>query len=349
MMAGGCAAVVGHPFPPAGPVERVAGVGPGSNTDQKGGHVRPGALVDYLTVVIPQVRLEDFGASRMDVLLGRLFGFRGEVVATALRERRWQFYTHSAALVDREGELVGRVGVGGNGSTMCISLSGAGTRWVRDWHKCQRELAMLNARITRCDVAFDDYEGKIFDVREMRERAANREFMQGGTPPKWRFLDDGGNGTGCTLYVGSKGHKELCIYEKGKQLKHVGSRWVRAEVRLYAKHCVIPLAILTDPLSYMRGAYDVLALLLADIGREFCTRLKTTRAAVEATGEALVAYMRRQIGPSLHLLFEAFGASAEDFIRHRILREGSPGRFRGIAKGERLYQLMREQLCLAAS
>lgn len=342
---GECSAVVGHPFPPVGPVERAAGVGPGSNTDQK---VRGGALVDYLTFVVPESRVEAAYITKLSDFLDHVFGFRGEVVASAIRERRWQFYTHSAVLVDREGELVGRIGVGGNAGTMCVSLSGAGTRWVKNWKQTQARLAELGARITRCDLAFDDYEGKIFNVHEMRERAANREFMQGGTPPKWRFLDDGGNGTGCTLYVGSKGHKELCIYEKGKQLKHRGSRWVRAEVRLYAKHCEIPLAVLTDPLSYLRGAYDVLALLLADIGREFCTRLKTTRAAVEATGEALVAYMRRQIGPSLHLLFEAFGASAEDFIRHRILREGSPGRFRGIAKGERLQQLLREELCLAA-
>jgi Putative phage replication protein RstA len=348
-MLDGCAAVVGHPFPPAGPVERAAGFGPRSNTDQKGGDVRPGALVDYLTVVIPRMRLEDLGATRMDVLLERLFGFRGEVVATAFRERRWQFYTHSAALLDREGELVGRVGIGGNGSTMCISLSGAGTRWVRNWHQCQRELALLSARITRCDLAFDDYDGEILDVHEMRDRAARQEFRQGGAPPKWRFLDDGGNGTGCTLYVGSKGHKELCIYEKGKQLGLPESRWVRAEVRLYAKHCEVPLAVLTDPLAFLRGAYDVLERVLAPVARDFCTRVRTRRKAAEVSGEAMVRFLRRQIGPSLNLLFEAFGGSAEDFIRERILREGQPRRFRGIAKGDQLHQFLREELCRASS
>lgn len=343
----GCAAALQHPFPAAGPVESAA-AGPGSNTDQKGRVHQPGALVDYLTVVLPSMRLEDFGVTKVSVLLQKLFGFRGEVVATPFRERRWQFYSHSAALVDREGELVGKIGIGGNGSTMCVSLSGAGTRWIRDWRKTQYELRELRAKISRVDLAFDDYEGRILDVRDMRERASRKEFMQGGTPPKWRFLDDGGNDTGCTLYVGSKGHKEFCCYEKGKQLKHPGSKWVRAEVRLYAKHSEISLDVLTDPLAFLRGAYDVLELILADVARGLCTRIKTTRVAVETSGEAWVRYMKRQLGPSLNLLFEAFGGSAEDFIRDRIVREGSPGRFRGIAKGERLQQLLREELCLAA-
>lgn len=340
-----CAADVVHPFPPAGPVERVAG-GPRSNTDQKGQGA--GALVDYLTIVVSESRLEAGHVTKLSVLLGHIFGFRGEVVATPIRERRWQFYTHSAVLLDRDGEVVGKIGMGGNAGTLCISLSGAGTRWVKSWAHVYRKLQDLGARITRCDLAFDDYDGSILDVHDMRERASRKEFMQGGTPPKWRFLDDGGNDTGCTLYVGSKGHKEFCCYEKGKQLKHVGSRWVRAEVRLYAKHAEISLDVLVDPLAFLRGAYDVLELLLADVARDLCTRIKTTRAAVECSGEALVRYMRRQIGPSLNLLFEAFGGSAEDFIRSRIVREGSPGRFRGIAKGERLQQLLREELCLAA-
>lgn len=344
-----CVSELQHPFPAAASVETPAAVGPGSNTDQKGGIVRPGALVDYLTVVLPSTRLEDLCVTKVSVLLGKLFGFRGEVIATAFRERRWQFYTHSAALLDREGELVGKIGVGGNGSTMCISLSGAGTRWVKDWAKCRRELEEVRAKISRCDLAFDDYDGKILDVRDMRDRAARQEFRQGGTPPKWRFLDDGGNDTGCTLYVGSKGHKELCVYEKGKQMKHPGSRWVRAEVRLYAKHSAVPLDVLTDPLAFLRGAYDVLELLLANVARDACTRIKTTRKAVETSGEAWVRYLRRQLGPSINLLFEAFGGSAEDFIRDRIVREGSPGRFRGVAKGERLQELLRKELCPAVA
>lgn len=346
-LAAACAGDVAHPFPAAGAVESAA-AGPRSNTDQKGGRATatvPGALVDYLTLVLPEQSLEDFRLTRLDHLLMRLFGFQGEVVATALRDKRWQFYTKSCALIDREGEMVGKIGMGGNGGTVCVSLSGAGTRWVRNWHRVQFAIRELGARISRVDLAFDDYSGAIFDVHDLRARAARNEFRQGGTPPKWQFLDDGGHNTGCTLYVGAKGHKQLCVYEKGKQLKQPNSPWVRCEVRLYAKHCEIPVESLTDPLAFLRGAYDVLELLLADIARDACTRIKTTRAQVEATGEAMVRYLRRQVGPSLHLLLEAFGGSFEDFLHTRVVRDGTPGRFRGISKGVHLAELLRKELC----
>lgn len=346
LLASACAGDVAHPFAAAGPVES-GGAGPRSNTDQKGTQA-PGALIDYLTLVLPERAVEEFGLTKLDNLLARLFGFRGEVVATAIRERRWQFYTHSAALLDREGQMVGKIGVGGNRGTMCVSLSGAGTRWVKNWERVQIALRSIGAKISRVDLAFDDYSGALFDVHDMRARAARSEFRQGGTPPKWRFLDDGGHNTGCTLYVGAKGHKELCIYEKGKQLKHTDSPWVRCEVRLFAKHAVIGLEVLTDPLAFLRGAYDVLEILLADIAADACTRIKSERAQVEATGEAMVRYLRRQIGPSLHVLLEAFGGSFEDFLHARIVRDGTPGRFRGTAKGVRLAQLLREELCQLA-
>ena len=320
------------------------GVGPGSNTGQK-----VSALIDYLTVVIPLTRCEEAGLARLDHLLNTLFSFPHEVWATQWQEKRWQFYDHSAVILDREGEMVGRAGRGSNGSTVCISLSGAGCKYVRNWPNVQRQLERLGARITRCDVAWDDYEGTTLNVRNLRELARNKAFMQGGTPPKWRFIDDEGCNSGCTLYVGSKGHKELCVYEKGKQLGFERSEWVRAEVRLYGKHGDVPLSILNDPMAFLRGAYDVLAQLLIDIAPDACSRIKTERAQVEATGEALIEYLRRQVGPSLNVLLEAFGGSWADFMQHRVVREGSPGRFRGIAKGERLATLLREELCRAVS
>ncbi|MBN8261023.1 MAG: replication initiation factor domain-containing protein [Xanthomonadales bacterium] len=320
------------------------GDGPGSNTGQKAT-----ALVDYLTVVISVTKCEDAGLARLDHLLETLFSFNDTAWATQWQEKRWQFYDHSAVILDREGEMVGRAGRGSNGNTVCISLSGTGCKLVRNWSNVQAQLERLGARISRCDVAWDDYTGETLDVRKLRQLARDRAFMQGGTPPKWRFIDDEGCGTGCTLYVGSKGHKELCVYEKGKQLGFKDSPWVRSEVRLYGKHGEVPLSIVNDPMAFLRGAYDVLADLLLDVAPDACTRIKTERAQVEATGEAMVEYLRRQVGPSLNVLLEAFGGSWVDFMQHRVVREGSPGRFRGVAKGERLYQLLREQLCPAAS
>lgn len=336
-----CVADVTHHFSTERPVK--PGIGPGSNTGQKAG-----ALIDYLTIVVQQSRCERAGLARLDHLLETLFSFREDVRSTPWADKRWQFYDHSSVLLDRDGEMVGRAGRGSNGDTVCISLSGAGTRWVRNWSNVQRQLEKLGARITRCDVAWDDYSGDVLNVRALRELAANDAFKQGGCPPKWRFVE-ASKGQGETLYIGSKGHKELCIYEKGKQMGLPSSDWVRAEVRLYGKHADVPLDVLNDPMAFLRGAYDVLAELLLDIAPDACTRIKTTRKAAEASGEALIEYLRRQVGPSLNVLLEAFGGSWADFMQHRVVREGSPGRFRGIAKGERLAQLLREELCRVAS
>lgn len=331
-------------FSPVCAGEKVTGleIGPGSNTGQKGESV---AIIDYLTLVMPETVLEDFGCTKIDLLLYRIFGFRGEVVAGALREKNWMFYSKSAVLVDREGELVGRIGVGGNKGTVCISLSGAGCKWVKNWRRVQQQAEMLRARISRVDVAHDDYEGRRLDVHALRERAVAGDFAEGGCPPRHRFLSDEGHGTGCTLYVGGKGHKELCVYEKGKQLGLKSSRWVRAEVRLYGKHVVVPLDVLTNPGAYLRGSYSVLRELIQGV----CTRLRTIRKQVEVSAEAAVEWLNRQAGPMLNVLRGAFGHSWSDFCEARVLRDGHPGRFRGIAQGDALHQFVREELCRSAA
>ncbi|MBV6778851.1 MULTISPECIES: replication initiation factor domain-containing protein [Xanthomonas] len=331
-------------FSPVRAGEKVGGreIGPTSNTGQKGQET---GIIDYLTLVMPETALEDFRCTNIDLLLFRIFGFRGEVVATALRNKNWMFYSHSALLMDREGELVGRIGMGGNKSTVCVSLSGAGCKWVKDWAHVQRQAAILRARISRVDCAHDDYEGERLDVHALRKRAADGEFCQGGCPPRHRFLSDEGHGTGSTLYVGAKGHKELCIYEKGKQMGLKTSRWVRAEVRLYGKHVEIPLDVLTDPGAYLRGSYDVLRELITGI----CTRLRTIRKQVDVSVEAGIEWAHRQVGPFLNVLRGAFGHSWSDVCEARILREGHPGRFRGISKGEPLHRYVREQLCQSAA
>lgn len=309
-----------------------AGIGPGSNTGQKGG-----ALVDYLTVVVDQGLVEERGLADLRNLLGTIFGFQGEVFPTAIRDKRWQYYPRSAVLVDREGEMVGRVGLG---DTICISLSGAGTRWVRSWTRVVKHLTQLRARITRVDVAFDDYDGECLDVHELRQMALDGEFAQGGRPPQSRFLSDEGSGKGCTLYVGAKGHKELCVYEKGKQQGMSDSKWTRAELRLYGKHAAIPLEVLVYPLLYLRGGYDVLNRILKGVA----TRLRTVRKQVECNAVAMVRYLKRQVGPSLNVLRQAFGLRWSEVLEAEILRDGQPGRFRGVAKGAHLHSLVREEL-----
>lgn len=327
----------GSTFSPVGTGGKSAAavaVGPGSNTGQKGA----GALVDYFTAVFSAARLEESGLSDLRALLGTLFGSQGELIPGAIREKPWQFYSHSAVIFDREGEMVGRIGLGGNRETVCVSLSGAGCKWVKNWHTLAAHGERLRGKISRCDVAFDDYEGERLDVHALRERAAAGEFAEGGRPPSHRFLSDEGHGTGCTLYVGSKGHKELCVYEKGKQLGVSSSRWVRAEVRLYGKHVAVPWDVLRQPADYLRGAYSVLAELVQGV----VTRLRTMKKTVECSATAAAAWARRQVGPTLRLFVQAFGV---EWIADHIAREGSPGRFRGIPEANLVEMIRSEMPC----
>jgi phage replication initiation protein len=351
-------------FSPLGPVKSPV-IGPGSNTGQKSTLPTRGALVDFLTVVFSADRLAERGLGRISLLLSGIFDLRpSDVRAGELHAKRWQFYKASAVIVDSNGELVGRIGAEGNGDTVCISLSGAACKYIRNWAAVRKQIEACGGRISRCDVAYDDYEGELGSVRqhEAKARAALTEsggcmlFASGGTPPKTKFLDDHGNGDGCTLYVGKKGHKQLCIYDKGMQLGVAGSPWVRYEARLYGKHCEISPDILTEPMRYLRGSYEYLQVLMAHIGDGVACAVEYTKRAVEATGAAVVKWARRQLGPTLYVLSEAFGDGLTEFLRERVLREGMPTRFKRICKASNVAALVREtmnptsrgdQLCLS--
>lgn len=330
-------------FSPARPVKRGGEDGPSSNTGQKGASDE--GIIDYLTLVIPRDKAAERGLSDLNFLVHTLFGVRDELRITPLREKRWQFYQLSALILDREGELVGRIGVGGNHDTICVSLSGAGCRYIASRDALYLHAQALHARISRIDCAHDDVDGRLLNVHRLRERAHAGDFAQGGRPPSLRFLSDEGSGTGSTLYVGGKGHKELCIYEKGKQLGLTESPWVRAEVRLYGKHMEIPLDVLLRPMEYMRGAYDVLAELLVGASNS----IKSVRAIAAANAESMVRWMRRQIGQSVGLLRAALGDEWAEFMQTRIARDGRPARFRGLPKDAEFYTSIRSQLCPASS
>lgn len=320
---------------------RTGQIGPSSNTGQKG--AAHGALIDYLTIVAPVGRLEECSATNLHFLLPMIFGGEAELRTPGRRGRAWQFYRDSAVILDREGECVGMIGLEGNGGTICVSLTGAGCRWVKNWRSVAHTLDVLHAHITRCDVAYDDYDGRLLNVHDLRKEALEGDgFACGGRPPKSRFLDDHGSGEGCTLYVGAKGHKELCVYEKGRQLGDETSPWTRAEVRFYSKHTdAIALDILTRPLDYLRGAYPVLQRIL--IGA--CDRLTTVARHVEASGAAMVKWLRRQCGASIHLLMQALPEEFPAFLREQIAREKRPGRFARSGAAGDLAILLRNHLC----
>ncbi len=322
--------------------------------------------IDWLTFTFPLARLEECSQTNMDFLGEFLFGSAAMLRVLRPTGRGWQFYANCAYIMDREGEMVGRVAWGGNRDTMMVDLSGSGCRWVKSWSLVQFQLQVLAARISRCDVAVDDFEGVSLDasrrqsaddLRDLAEQARGGLFKGAGRPPLTNFRDDHGHRKGCTLYVGKKGHNQLCIYEKGREQGDETSPWLRYENRFYGKHVGdeagkrgVPLDILAHPLQFFRGAHAWLNSLCERIGLvDVARRAVVVKAKVEATANALVQWMRTQVGPSLNLLVQSLGESADAYLRKHLTRDSLPSRFKGLGAADQLHNLVRQQLCHAST
>lgn len=299
--------------------------------------------IDYCTLVFSQSAAERMGQTTRTIL-GWLFG--SGFKATPLKAKMWQFYKSSAYIRDENGDTVGRIGCDGNGDTWCVSLTGAGCKQVRDWGYAYNQALLLGAHLSRVDIAFDDFDGQVLDdIRRIDQMARDGLFASEGRgrPPRTHFLDDHGSNKGCTVYVGSKGRKELCIYEKGKALDQPESPWIRCELRLWRSNGEIPLDALIRAHHFLKGAYDVLAKMLP----LECEgdRPETTKREVSASAEAAVRFLREQCGPLLLTLWNALGDDAEWFFREQVFRAGRPGRFKGTGlSDEGLHAVLRSEL-----
>jgi len=300
--------------------------------------------VDYCSLVFPAVFAEQHELVTATQMVEWLYP-DVPVTVSFLEAKRWQFYENSAYIFGPDGKVVGRVGVGGNGDSICVSMTGAGCTLVDDWMCTVIQARRLHAHLSRADLAFDDFEGQIFkDIREVNQWAIDGAFDAGtGRPADTNFWDDHGKGKGCSVYVGSRGRKLLNLYEKGKQLKDKTSRWIRCELRLWANDQVLPLEMLCDPLGYLRGAYKLLADLLPDEAEP--AKPERVARTVKATAEAAIKFLRMQAGPTLDLLVRALGPDVWTLLSERVLRSETPGRFKGIARDlPTLRNIVREQL-----
>lgn len=286
----------------------------------------PGSLaapiIDFCTVVIPAAGVEGEGMGYVD-LFRSIFGTANKLALGALRDQPWNFFPRSATVVDESGNVAGKVGVAEDGKT-CFSLTGAGCAQVPSWRLVESRLRDLGAHLTRLDIAVDDLAGECFSVDTFREAYHSGAFVMNGRPPQARFVSDEGSGKGCTLYIGQKGHKELCVYEKGKQLGDPDSRHTRCELRLYAKRLDLPLDALTNPGKYFGAAYPMLAQYV--VGE--LERLHVREEMVNASWGAFRSWLRTQAGTGLQLIFDALGDDAGRFLFDEIARDGRPGRFK---------------------
>lgn len=312
------------------------GAGPSTNRGQKSTLSAP--IIDFCTVVLDSDEARAFMRKRAPVEVIRgLFDVGGSIAVGALQDKPFNFYPRSAVMVDSTGSVCGRIGLHDDGR-MCISLTGQGCQHVTEWRSVADRLEQVRARITRLDIAVDDLTGETFDINTFRNLYNDGAFTMNGRPPIPLFVDDMGSGKGCSFYVGQKGHKQLNVYEKGKQLGDPDSKHTRCELRLYAKRLDLPLDALRDPGRYFGGAYTALAAYV--VGE--AERLNVKERMVNASATAMVRFLRTQAGTGLHLVMDALGDDAVEFLMREIVRKGRPGRFKSVV-GD-LHSLVRSQL-----
>ncbi|WP_434516156.1 replication initiation factor domain-containing protein [Dechloromonas sp. ARDL1] len=281
------------------------------------------AFIDWLNFTFPFKLTGNSGLMDFDIALQKGFGFG----IGANRHKGHLNYEQSWELGDGYGIFAtGGKSVGG---TSLVSLSGEGCSVVKDWLAVYDFLDDRKARITRIDLAHDDYLGRI-SLETARKWFEAGEFHAGrGHPPSGRFLDDFGSGKGKTLYVGQrKNGKLLRIYEKGKELGQVDSPWVRWELELHNKDRELPLRLLLTPSQYLSAAYPATAWI-----NQRQSRIETATKSTLIGLDVLTEYCRKSYGKLIWTLWKIQGMPPLDIVE-TLAVEGIPTRINHAIPGE---------------
>jgi phage replication initiation protein len=265
---------------------------------------RCGAFIDQVSFT---VKLSDVSsawvshegfARLMSERLMRIFGFG----VTAKRDKGLNFYESAYVLGDGWGFLC----VGGQRETFLVQVTGSGCAVAAEgWEK--RLHAYLSrkstAKITRLDIAYDDYEGKKYTVDQAFNDYTGDRFTCGGRPPgcemrgNWLRHD----GKGRTFYVGARqSGKLLRVYEKGRQLGGPNSPlpdWVRVECEWHSVDRLLPLEMLIECGRYLAGAYPALRWI-----DRACSRVKTAAKAAMVSLAHYCESARRSYGQGIAVL-----------------------------------------------
>lgn len=230
------------------------------------------------------------------------------------------------ACIDDEYKRIGSIAWGGKAQKgrYMLDIEGKGCGLVKDWQAMQDMLEGIAAKLTRVDLALDYHNGEK-TVDDALEMAKAGEFNMNGLPPHidvrgdW-FLD---GSKGRSIYVGKRVcGKQLCVYEKGKQLGDKESDWTRYELRLGNKGRVIPLDILTDSDKYFAGAYPAFADMLEGVDPQ---RIKTISKETEVTLMHLLQHMKRCYGKAINKVKAVQEFDINEFIES-VSVKGTPNR-----------------------
>ena len=216
------------------------------------------------------------------------------------------FYSKSYVL----GDGWGFVCIGGTNqrSTVLVMVNGQGCMASKGNSPLYlyNFLKKLNGRISRVDLSADFFEGE-YTVDNALDDYVNGKFSLKGTRPKLKQVGDWENEEeedGRSIYVGKKiNGKELCVYEKGKQLggDYVEDvkKWNRVELRYGSKDRVIPLDVLLYPGQYLAAGYPALGFI-----SKKQMKIKTAKNTAKIVYEKAKKILKQQFGGLLGVIVE---------------------------------------------
>lgn len=249
-------------------------------------------------------KLSDVGRGRFYSWVVRLLNDAGDKVG--------QIELGGAHTVRKDGTVTARIELTGDGCRLYETSSGSDH--AQRWSLLASLLGLCDARLTRVDLAADDLLGQ-YPIQWALDRYNEGAFDKRGQRPKGRYIDDMGNKTGKTLYVGVRSSEnQLRVYEKGREQGDPESPWVRYEGEFHASNRrELPLDMLTDGAPYLVGCYPVLDFVDA-VGE----RLRVAAAQVLANCVRAVRHFRKQYGPMLNALLHAAGGDEKTL--HRLIQ-----------------------------
>lgn len=257
-----------------------------------------------------------------------------------VRHRRGGLHGYSYSgdiLID--GIACGLVAWGAANHGCMVSFTGAGCDGL-DFGALHRVISVVpGLRITRVDLALDDYSGSVISYLRAVEAAELGHFHPArGMAPKWmaiqagEFIPEVHNAmakrfgmiasSGCSFYIGSRANGKCGrIYEKGKQMESAEyPDWVRAEGELHSKDRVIPLDVLIDPDPYFAGMYPQFAKWLDEVVKEVTepVRITTFKNKFKTCRDNAVTNMSRMAGRLVNYLKNVEGLASDSIVRQLI-------------------------------
>ncbi|TCB23576.1 replication protein [Acinetobacter sp. ANC 4635] len=203
------------------------------------------------------------------------------------------------------GDKCGFLCVGGQRNTYLVMLTGRGCSYAKEGWEQRLYTFLTNiakrGKITRIDLAHDDFEGKKINVDWGNMMDGMGGFKCGNRQPNvehkgnWKRP----NGRGRTLNIGSReSGKYLRLYEKGRAEGDSDDNWQRAEVEFKAKDRVLPYDMLLSPSEYFIAAYPCFEFLAED---KQPTRIETMVKNSVISCKAALETIKHQFGRYINL------------------------------------------------